>query len=165
MARIATQRGRSATDVFGEGRAGLGRIVEAMSSCSHCGTQHAALKRCSRCRLASYCGAECQNAAWKGHKKACVTLEDVLAKVKSAHLREDWREVLKWEGGMENMMDNQTDARCSNILALFADAHRRRFSSEGGTDHALSIVRLETRHVEVLGKMQRFRDQGRAQRT
>jgi hypothetical protein len=31
-------------------------------------------QRCSRCKHASYCGAECQNAAWQGHKKTCVTL-------------------------------------------------------------------------------------------
>ena len=131
-----------------------------MSSCSHCGKQRAALKRCSRCKQASYCGAECQNAAWKGHKISCVTLDDVIARFKAAKVRKDWREVLKWEGRMEEMMERQTDAGCSAILAVFADAHREELSSKGGTDHAHSLVRLETRRVEVLGKMQRFRDQG-----
>ena len=133
-----------------------------MSSCSHCGTQSAALKRCSRCKQASYCGAECQNTAWKGHKKRCLTLKEVFEKVKAAGLVHDWREVLKWEGRMEEMMENQPDAGYQTILALFADAHRGVFNSTGSKDNSLSIVRLETRLVEVLGNMQRFRDQGEA---
>ena len=83
-----------------------------MSSCSYCGKQHAALKRCSHCKQASYCGAECQNAAWKGHKKKCVTLEEVFEKVWAAAAGEDgvgdWRKVLKWEGHMEAMMERQS---------------------------------------------------------
>ena len=50
--------------------------AKAMGSCSHCGKQREALKRCSRCKQDSYCGAECQNAAWKGHRKSCVSLDD-----------------------------------------------------------------------------------------
>ena len=136
------------------------RVVKAMSSCSHCGTQRAALKCCSRCKQASYCGAECQNAAWKGHKKTCVTLEDLVERVNAANLRRDWRGVLKWEGRMEDMMKNQPDASCNAILQVFSDAHMWARASTGNDEHSLSIVRLETRSVEVLGKMQRFRDQG-----
>lgn len=29
------------------------------------------LKRCSRCRVAHYCGADCQKRAWAEHKKGC----------------------------------------------------------------------------------------------
>ena len=136
----------------------LGR--RAMSCCSHCGEQRAALKRCSRCKHASYCGAECQNAAWKGHKKTCATLDDVFDKVNAAGFADDWREVLKWEGRMEEMMENRSDAGCNAILALFVHAHGEAFNSTGSKDDALSIVRLQTQNVEVLGKMQRFRDQG-----
>ena len=131
-----------------------------MSSCSHCGKQRKTLKRCSRCKQASYCGAQCHNAAWKGHKKSCVSLDDLFEKVNAANLREDWREVLKWEGRMEEMMEEHTDAACSHILRVFANAHRRGFNSTVSEDHCLSIVRLETRRIEVLGMMQRFRDQG-----
>ena len=131
-----------------------------MSSCSNCGKQRAALKRCSRCKQVSYCGAECQIAAWKGHKKRCVTLDEVVERVNAANLRRDWREVLKWEGRMEEMMENYTDAGCNAILALFAGAHGWAFNSTGSKDHSLSIVRLGTRRAEVLSKMQRFRDQG-----
>ncbi|KAJ1467973.1 hypothetical protein T484DRAFT_2304801 [Baffinella frigidus] len=48
------------------------------ASCSHCGKIAPALQRCSRCKQASYCGAECQKAAWQLHKKTCsLPLEDV----------------------------------------------------------------------------------------
>ena len=136
-------------------------VVKAMN-CSQCGKKRAALKRCSRCKQASYCGAECQNAAWKGYTKTCVTLDDVVEGVNAAHCRQDWRAVLKWEGRMEAMMEDWTEAVCNEILAVFADAHGRAFGSTGSKDHSLSIVQLETRRVEVLGKMRRFRDQGDA---
>jgi len=133
-----------------------------MSSCSHCGTQRAALQRCSRCKQASYCGAECQNAAWKGHKKLCVTLKEVVERVNEAYHRKDWREILKWEGRMEEMLEHQPDDGCDDILEVFSCAHVGAFDSTGSRDNSLSVARLETRRVEVLGKMLRFRDQGQA---
>jgi len=136
-------------------------VVKAMS-CSQCGKQRKALKRCSRCKQASYCSAGCQIAAWKGHKKTCVTLDDVVERVNAAHIREDWRAVLKWEGRMEEMMENRTDTGCNTILEVFVDAHGRAFRSTGSKEDSLSVIRLETRRVEALGKMQRFRDQGEA---
>ena len=47
------------------------------ASCSYCGKESADLKRCWRCKRASFCGAECQNAAWKQHKKRCESLLSV----------------------------------------------------------------------------------------
>jgi TPR repeat protein len=38
-------------------------------SCLHCG-QPAQVK-CGQCKQAWFCGAECQRAAWKGHKPSC----------------------------------------------------------------------------------------------
>uniref|UniRef100_A0A7S0KXG1 MYND-type domain-containing protein n=1 Tax=Asterionellopsis glacialis TaxID=33640 RepID=A0A7S0KXG1_9STRA len=32
------------------------------------------LKACSRCKVATYCSAECQRKDWKSHKKVCATL-------------------------------------------------------------------------------------------
>jgi len=61
---------------------------------------------------------------------------------------------------MEEMMENQADATCNVILAKFAGAHMGTFDSRGSKDNQLSIVRLEARRAELLGKMQRFRDQG-----
>ena len=101
-------------------------------------------------------------AAWKGHKTSCVTLDEVFEKVNAAHLHEDWQGMIKLEGRMEQMMEYQPDAECHDILQAFATAHREVFNSTGSKDNSLSIVRLETRRAGVLGKMQRFRDQGEA---
>ena len=40
--------------------------------------------------------------------------------------------------------------------------HELGYRSTGNEDHALSIIRLEERRVELLGKMEHFRDQGAA---
>jgi hypothetical protein len=89
-----------------------------------------------------------------------VTLDDVVERVNAANLRGDWREVLKWEGRMEEMMEHQPDDFCNLTLAVFSDAQSGAFDSTGSKDNSLSIVRLGSRRAEVLGKMQRFRDQG-----
>ena len=39
--------------------------------CSFCGTHSDALKKCSRCGKAQYCGQGCQEKHWKEHKKTC----------------------------------------------------------------------------------------------
>ena len=39
--------------------------------CSFCGTHSDALKKCSRCRKAQYCGQSCQKEHWKEHKMTC----------------------------------------------------------------------------------------------
>ncbi|KAJ1483729.1 hypothetical protein T484DRAFT_1895394 [Baffinella frigidus] len=134
------------------------------SRCSHCGKQSAAVKRCARCKQASYCGSECQKTAWKGHKQTCATLNEVFAKFHAAMTATptDWRGVIKWEGRMEELMENQKDAICNRILAGFVDAHMMGVNSTGNADHALSVVSLNERRIELLGKMQRFRDQGTA---
>jgi len=129
--------------------------------CSQCGKQDAAvLRRCSRCKQASYCGAACQNAAWKGHKKLCATLEEVFGHVCKAITAASWRGVLKWEGRMEEMMLDKTDAACLDILTTFNNAHRSGFSPTFNQHHFLASTTLYDRMIELLGKMERFRDQG-----
>jgi hypothetical protein len=92
-----------------------------------------------------------------------VTLDDAVERVNAAYLRQDWRGVMEWEGRMEEMMEHAPDdADCTVILLMFANAHTRAFLSTYSEVHSLSIVRLDTRRAEVLGKMQRFRDQGEA---
>jgi len=86
----------------------------------------------------------------------------VVEKLNAANLREDWRELLKWDRRMQEMMEGQSDDCCQNLLGFCINAHRGAFNSTGSEDNLLSIVRLETRRAEVLGKMQRFRDQGEA---
>lgn len=49
------------------------------SSCANCGapgTNDLTLKLCSRCKLVSYCGKDCQVQHWKDHKKFCISPED-----------------------------------------------------------------------------------------
>ncbi|KAI9021988.1 hypothetical protein DFJ74DRAFT_706887 [Hyaloraphidium curvatum] len=44
--------------------------AEARDRCDHCDAE-GKLKRCARCGVARYCGAECQRAAWGEHKALC----------------------------------------------------------------------------------------------
>jgi len=122
------------------------------------------------CKNVWYCGAECQKAAWKRHKKTCVpplSTEDVRARVVAASDANDWREVLKWEGQMDEMMAGQPDATCGIILRRFQVAHNEeslstmsRTLTNGSPHHLLSSIRLSKQLVDLMGKRQRFRDQG-----
>jgi hypothetical protein len=138
------------------------QTLELKASCSHCGKECAELRRCSVCKHVSYCGAACQNAAWKKHKKTCVTLEEVRKRVDAVSGEGDWWGVLKWEGRMEQLLENRSDASRSHILNDFSWAHGVASNSTGSTDHALAAARLQDRRIELLGNMQRFRDQGEA---
>ena len=155
--------------------------------CAHCGKQRATLKRCSTCKKASYCGAACQNAAWKAHKKTCVApilLDDVLDKIDAALAVEDWRVVLEWEGRLEEMMEGQADDTCERYLNIFVQAHtmvgmaaddanstmpatvcacgrvHKAVAVVSSKENHLSCARLLARRIDLLGKMHRFRDQG-----
>ena len=140
-------------------------MVASAESCAHCGKQGAGFKRCSVCKQASYCGVACQNANWKCHKKKCappVPLQDVAAHLDAARSADDWRGVLKWEGRMEELMASPSDDDCSEILWVFSDAHHIGWTATRSKDHARSYVALVERRIPLLGKLQRFRDQGQA---
>jgi hypothetical protein len=140
-------------------------MADSVESCAHCGKHGAGFKRCSRCKQASYCGVACQNANWKRHKKTCappVPLQDVAAKINSAQARGDWREVLKWEGRMEELVAGEPDDFCSGTLEVFLLAHQMGGQATGSEDHARSYVELQERQIPLLGKLQRFWDQGEA---
>jgi hypothetical protein len=123
-------------------------------------------KRCSVCKQAWYCGAACQNANWKRHKKTCappLPLQDVAEKVFDAHAADDWRGVLKFEGRMEELLaQSWSDDACEAILGIFAMANKLANDSTGSKDHARSCVGLDERRVPLLGKLQRFQYQGEA---
>jgi len=146
------------------------RTLELKGSCAHCGKPGRAMKRCSICKNVWYCGTECQKAGWKRHKKACappLSTEDVRARVVAASVADDWREVLKWEGRMDELMAAQRDATCELILQRFMAAHHQgTLSTASGTlphgspHHSLSTIRLAEQLIDRLGKRQRFRDQG-----
>ena len=138
-------------------------MAESAENCAHCGKQGAGFKRCSVCKHASYCGAGCQNADWKRHKKKCappLPLQDVLAKLDAAHSAGDWRGVLKWQGRMEELVARQSDDASSEVLNAFSAAHTIGYQATRSEDHARSSIKLEERRISLLGKLQRFRDQG-----
>jgi len=140
-------------------------MAASAESCALCGKQGAGFKRCSRCKQASYCGAECQNADWKRHKKRCappVPLQEVADKFNAASATGDWREVLKCEGRMEELVAHQSDDDCLNILLGFCNAQHRGWKATGRKDHARSFAALQARRIPLLGTAQRFRDQGEA---
>ena len=88
-------------------------------------------------------------------------LEDVWGSVNAAYAVRDWRGVLKWEGRMEELLEHLAeDADCDFCLLAFLYALSVAKGSAFSPKHALSEIRLEKRRVELLGKMERFRDQG-----
>ena len=131
-----------------------------MDRCSHCGRQRAALKRCSVCKQAWYCGAECQNAAWKLHKRMCLKIDDVRDKVQAALAASDWPGVLKWEGRLDELLDGQLDEVCNWIILAFAQAHTDVDIGATSRENMIAASTLYERRIELLGKMQRFGDQG-----
>ena len=141
-----------------------------MTSCAYCGTQGVGFKFCGGCRQFAYCGAECQKAAWRGgHKTRCgkpllnpEEVVEVRVKVHAAGVVDDWREVLKWEGRMEELLENSSNEECVAVLIMFTHAHLLGQVTTDSTYHSFSITRLLERRVEHLGKMERFRDQGEA---
>ena len=190
------------------------------SSCAHCLTFCATLRRCARCKEVSYCGAECQKAAWPRHKNSCeapptpaqlahledfmqrqqqkdmelrlrdmelsraaragssrtvvsakdteavrrMPFQEVDARLSAAAQSSDWREMLKLEGRIEELLEVESDDVRRNITFLgFIKAHGMGLNATGNTEHARSVVTLEARRVELLGKMERFRDQVKLQ--
>ena len=137
-------------------------MAASAESCAHCGKQGVGFQRCSRCKQTSYCGAECQNANWKRHKKTCappVTLKDLADAASAAG---DWRGVLQREGRMEELMALRSDDDCSGTLKVLSDAHQMAWQATGNKDHLRSYVGLVERQIPLLGSLQRFRDQGEA---
>ncbi|XP_038617029.1 histone-lysine N-methyltransferase SMYD3 isoform X1 [Tachyglossus aculeatus] len=43
--------------------------------CEHCLQRNENLLRCSRCKVARYCGSVCQKQAWQDHKRECSCLQ------------------------------------------------------------------------------------------
>ena len=116
--------------------------------------------------------SRCQKAAWKDHKAKCapkaprVPLKDVLVQVAAANNRRDWWGVLEWEGRMEEMMEARKGLAPLVILDTFLQAHSQLCLTgpciEHFRQHSSSVMRLHGLRIELLGKLQRFRDQGEA---
>ena len=130
-------------------------------TCFHCGKgakkKGAVLQRCSICKHASYCGAECQKADWKSHKKTCVPDFDVFRRIAITVIQNDWGGVMEWEGRVEAYLERRPDMR-AHWLGLLAQAH---IETNVGTGSTAASSLLE-QQIDLLGKMQHFRDQGEA---
>jgi len=88
-----------------------------------------------------------------------------MEKVIAAHNSQNWAEVLELEGRMEELIEGRDDHTREAILRMFLQAHRQTsmrlpplHSLFQG--HTLSIFRFQERRIELLGSMERFRDQG-----
>ena len=128
--------------------------------CAHCGKKPSQPKQCSVCKKVCYCGAECQKAAWKKHKKSCrqeLDLMQVWAKVEHAcNVSRDYSEVVSWDCKMEALITNARDDESRmSILTAFTWAHLK-------TQNYAKAAKGFERQVDFLGAFKLFRDQGSA---
>jgi len=90
-------------------------------------------------------------------------LEDVWDSVKAAYAARDAGGILKWEWRMEELLEYLTeDADRELCLGAFLDANAVAEESAFTSQDAFSEIRLQKRRVELMGKMEHFRDQGEA---
>ena len=61
---------------------------------------------------------------------------------------------------MEELVAHRSDDHCLGTLKVFSEAHQSGLYATGNDDNARSSAVLEERRIPLLGKMQRFRDQG-----
>ncbi|KAJ1488597.1 hypothetical protein T484DRAFT_1782880 [Baffinella frigidus] len=80
-------------------------------------------------------------------------LSAILHTVQEAWLSGDYPEILRWESRLEEMLSSQMEAAHPPLLHTFATAH----DMLGAFTNA---ARLYQRRSTLLGKMERFRDQG-----
>jgi hypothetical protein len=134
--------------------------------CAHCGKVDRGMKRCSICKDSWYCGAACSRGDWKQHKKICkppllpVPVDQLIQQMQKASDHGRWLEVVKSEYRLAEMIATLPDAVTLGILTTFMHAHEE-LSKETGDAHHLSCCdQLQERKIELLGAMNRFRDQG-----
>ena len=115
-----------------------------------------------------------------------LSVQEVRKRVEAADIASDWEGVLKWEGRMEEMLtaaqepdsewdamagawisDGSEDVECAIILQAFSLAHGSAIEAKFSRDqpsqmrsHLLSRVGLGERIIQLLAKMERFRDMG-----
>mmetsp|Transcript_35393 Transcript_35393/g.80539 ORF Transcript_35393/g.80539 Transcript_35393/m.80539 type:complete len:336 (+) Transcript_35393:207-1214(+) len=90
-----------------------------------------------------------------------LSLEDVVGKLNAATAAGDWHGLLALEGRMEELLESRPDpSNCETILAIFAEAHKKMCFESTSTEHAEKVIKLLSRREQLLGKLQRFRDQG-----
>jgi hypothetical protein len=122
--------------------------------CSHCGKGDMELKRCPVCKSTWYCGAVCQKAGWKEHRKICSPLAEVLDVVRDAHKIRDWQTLLKFKGRMEELLLSIPNPHGTDVLLMFSDGHTFAFEHTGGEEHLHQGIRLMKRRAEMSKSLQ-----------
>ena len=96
-----------------------------------------------------------------------LALEEVFDRVMAGMIASDWRAILKFEGRMQELLENRSDeVKVDVIIPAFMRAHMQRQLETAPTglppSTVIGVIHLEGKRIELLGKMQRFRDQGDA---
>jgi hypothetical protein len=160
------------------------------TACGQCGIRNSDLKSCGGCFQVAYCSKECQATGWKVHKKRCkeesanlalaslslvegnplaefwfqppgggaaLNTRQARAHVALAHEEERWEEVMRCVGAIDTLLTSKEfdDAERHNVAGEFSSA------AQSGRDWALA-ARCCKEQVEILGRLQRFRNQGAA---
>jgi len=69
----------------------MAEVAAPALKCEQCGLSEGQLLRCSRCKNAWYCNAECQKSAWAVHKKLCKKAQEH-ARNHSIQQECDWKD-------------------------------------------------------------------------
>ena len=113
----------------------------------------------------------CSEGSREGHEGVARVLEqelpmraeDVYEILMKAERTSNYRDVLKWEGRMEELLANHDDVFCEYVLKIFSGGHASEMVLGDGTrnvEHTGEYVRLELRRAEFQGKLGRFQEQG-----
>ena len=91
---------------------------------------------------------------------------EVMNRLNAAIAASDWRVALECEGHMEELMEGQPHDTCEYILTLFVKANGLRVAAMGSrsktgfTEFSTKMLALHARRVDLLQKLERFRDAG-----
>ena len=93
---------------------------------------------------------------------------EFVKEVQAAAAASDWRGVLKFEGRMDELLDRVRASGKEDFLQsfelgalkIFEKAHMAQMILN--YEHVKDVVRIGDRRIELLGEMERFRDQGTA---
>jgi len=122
------------------------------------------MQRCGVCKDTHYCGAACQKADWKQHKKTCsppLRIEQVNREFDQAVDNGDWRAVIKFEPRIDEMLKGHNFI-ANYMLRSFASAHEQGYAATGDQEHLHATIRLEKRRVALTSMLEAYKDQGAA---
>ena len=118
---------------------GLDNIDTCANCCKKEGEGGTNLKRCMACKYTYYCGAECQKANWKKHKKSCEYLQ--MPTIDRAYAGEEGSEpaVIPGMGGMECSTCARNGVACS-----CSSEHMSLWRPQGGARTFIGTVMVKT---------------------